>query len=109
MVVALWRRGNRCWAAMDVQTLRRRTTGILRYRLIPRHLLGDAALRLALRQRGHRRTGGTGRDRRLGLFVAAAEADIGKTLEQRQPGLLRGLFLGLAAGLADFGLGRHRK
>src|SRR3954447_21536078 len=76
MVVTLWRRGNRCRAAMDVQTLRRRTLGILRYRIVIRHLLGDIALRLALRQRRHRRSGGAGRDRRLGLFVATAEADI---------------------------------
>ena len=110
MVVALWRRGNRCRAAMDVQTLRRRAFCVLRYRLlIRRHLLGDGTLRLALGQRRHRRTGGAGRDRRFGLFVAAAEADIGEPLQQRQPGLLRMLFLGLAAGLPDFGLRRHRK
>ena len=57
----------------------------------------------------HRRPGGAGRDRRLGLFVAAAEADIGEPLQQRQLGLLRMLFLGLAAGLPDFGLRRHRE
>src|SRR5438445_7732999 len=113
MVVALWRRGNRCRAAMDVQTLRRRAFCVLRYRLvIRRHLLGDGTLRLAIRQRRqrrHRRTGGAGRDRRLGLFVAAAEADIGEPLQERELGLLRVLFLGLAAGLPDFGLRRHRE
>ena len=51
MVVALWRRGNRCGAAMDVQTLRRRTFCILRYRVLIRHLLGDRTLRLALGKR----------------------------------------------------------
>ena len=66
--------------------------------------------RLALGQRRHHRgTGGAGRDRRLGLLVAAAEADIGQPLQQRQPGLLRMLVLGVAAGLADLGLGRHRQ
>ena len=48
MVVALWRRGNRCRAAMDVQTLRRRALCVLRYRIVIRHLLGDGTLRLAL-------------------------------------------------------------
>ena len=90
MVVALWRRGNRCRAAMGVQTLRRRTPGILRHRLVIRHLLGDrCAAACVPAAAAHRRTGGAGRDRRLGLFVAAAEADIGQTLQQRQPGLLR--------------------
>ncbi len=86
MVIALWRRCNRRGAAMDVQTLRRGTSCILGYRLIT-HLLGNGSLRFALgerRQRRHRRTGGAGRDRRLGLFVAAAEADIGQALQQRQ-------------------------
>src|SRR5437867_3552746 len=112
MVVALWRLGNRCRAAMDVQTLRRRTLCVLRYRILIRHLLGDGTLRLAIgqrRQRRHRRPGGAGRDRGLGLFVATAEADIGEPLQQRQLGLLRMLFLWLAAGLPDFGLRRHRE
>src|SRR5437764_1185409 len=113
MVVALWRRRNRGRAAMGVQTLWRRALCVLRYRLmIRRHLLGDGTLRLAIgqrRQRRHGRTGGAGRDRRLGLFVAAAEADIGEPLQQRQLGLLRVLLLGLAAGLPDFGLRRHRE
>src|SRR5437764_14960254 len=109
MVVALWRLGNRCRAAMGIQTLRRRTPSILGYRLIACHLLSNRTLRLALGQWGHRRTGGAGRDRRLGLFVAASEADIGQPLQQRQPGLLRMLLLDLAAGLPDFGLGGHRK
>ena len=107
MVVALWRRRNRCGAAMDVQALRRRPTSILRYRFASRDLLRDAALRLAFgqrRHRGHRRTRRPGRDRRLILLVATAEADIGQALEQRQPGLLRGLFLDLAAGLTNFGI-----
>ena len=105
MVVALWRRGNRCRAAMDVQTLRRRTSCILRYRLI-RHLLGHRPLRLAFgqrRQRRHRRSRGARLDRRLGLFVAAAEADIGQPLQQRQPGLLRVLLLSFSARLPDNG------
>ena len=51
MVVALWRRGNRCRAAMDVQTLRRRALCVLRYRILIRHLLGDGTLRLAIGQR----------------------------------------------------------
>src|ERR1700738_3199080 len=108
MVVALWRSSNRCRAAMNVQTLGSRTPGILRYRF-GRHLLSDRTLGLAFgerRQRRHRRTRGTGRDRRLGLFVAAAEADIGEALQQREPGFLRVLFLSLAAGLPDLGLRR---
>ena len=49
MVVALWRRGNRCRAAMSVQTLRRRALCVLRYRVVIRcHLLGDGPLRLAI-------------------------------------------------------------
>src|SRR5256885_8627343 len=110
MVVALWRRGNRCRAAMDVQTLRCRAFCVLRYRLVIRgHLLGDGTLPLAVGQRRHRRPGGPGPDRRLALFVAAAQADIGEALQQRELGLLRVLFLGVAAGLPDFGLRRHRE
>src|SRR6266446_569552 len=85
MIVALWHWGNRRGPAMDVQTLWRRPPCILRYRLMRCDLLRDRALRLALRKRrhrGHRRAGGTGRDRWLGLFVAAAEADIGQALQQ---------------------------
>ena len=41
MVVALWRRGNRCLTAMDVQTLRRGAFGIFRYRFVSRDLLGN--------------------------------------------------------------------
>src|SRR5437879_2278442 len=105
MVVALWRRANRRRAAMDVQTLRRRAFCVLRYRVRIRcHLLSDSTLRSAIVQRRHRRPGGTGRDRRLALFVAATEADIGEPLQQRQLGLLLMLFLGVAAGLPDFGL-----
>ena len=104
MVVTLWRRCNRCGAAVLVQALRRGTAGILRYRLMCRHLLRDGALRLALRQRrhhGHRRTRGTACHRRLGLFVATAKADIGQALQQGHAALLRVLLLRLAAGLAD--------
>src|SRR5689334_23083164 len=114
MIVTLWRWRNRRGAPMGIQALRLWTTRIFRYRLIGRNLLGNAALRLAFRQRrhgrhrGHRRTGGAPRDRRLALFVAAAEADIGEPLQQRQPAL-RMLLLGLAASLANLGLGRHRQ
>src|SRR4051812_30569351 len=104
MIVALWRRCNRGRTAMGVQSLWRRPAGILRYRLAGRDLLRDAALRLALRQRRHRRhrrTGSPRRDRRLGFFVATAEADIGKALQQRHPGLLRMLVLDFAASLPD--------
>src|SRR5439155_17817221 len=97
----------------DVQTLRCRAFCVLRYWLVIRHhLLGDGTLRLAIgqrRQRRHRRPGGAGRDRRLALLVAAAQADIGEALQQRELGLLRVLFLGVAAGLPDFGLRRHRE
>ena len=48
MVVALWRRCNRRRASVGVQTLRRGTSCILRYRLTVCHLLRDSALRLAL-------------------------------------------------------------
>src|SRR5437588_4035200 len=103
MVVALWRGCNRCWACISVQTLRCGTSCILRYRLVA-HLLRDGALRFALGERCHRRARGTGRDRRLALFVATAKADVRQPLQERQPGLLRMLVLGVAAGLPDFGL-----
>src|SRR5689334_14505767 len=109
MIVALWRWCNSCRAAMDVQTLRGRTTSVLRYRLIRRDLLGDGALSLPLRQWRHGRTCGPRRDRRLGLLVAAAKPDIGKSLQQRQARLLRMILLGLAAGVADLCLSRLRK
>ena len=54
MVVALWRRGNRCRAPMGVETLRRRTPSILGYRLIACHLLSNRTLRLALGQWGQK-------------------------------------------------------
>ncbi len=106
MVVALWRRRHRCRASMRVQTLGRRTTRILRYRLVRCDLFGAPGL---LRHRRHGRAGAAGRDRRLAVFVAAAKADIGKPLQQRQPALLRMVVLDLAAGLPDFGLRRHRQ
>src|SRR3954451_5414530 len=105
MVVSLWRRRNRCGAAMGVETLRRRPAGILRHRFAGCDLLRDGPLRLALRQRRQCRAGGSGRDRRFALLVATAESDIGEALEQRQPGLLRRLVLDLTAGLANLGLG----
>ncbi len=74
----------------------RRTADLLR---------GTLRWRLAIGQRRHRRTGGAGGDRRLSLLVAAAEADIGEALQQRQALLLRRLFLSLAAGLAKLGSG----
>src|SRR6202166_5424808 len=104
MIVALWRGSNRCRAAVSVQSLWRRPAGILRYRLMGRDLLRDRALRLPFRQRRHRRhrrTRGAGRDRRLGLLVAAAEADIGEALQERHPGLLRMLLLRITASLPD--------
>src|SRR6478752_351616 len=100
MVISLWRRGNRRGTAVHVQALRRGTTGILGHRLGRSDLLRHGLLGAAIGQWRHRGTGGAGRDRRLGLLVTTAEADIGEALEQRQPGLLRGLLLDLAAGLA---------
>src|SRR5690348_10157420 len=101
MIVALWCGRNRRWTAVAVQALRRRPAGVFRDRLVVRDLFRHAALGgLALRQRRHRRTGRAGRDRRLALLVAAAEADIGKPLQERQAGLLRMFLFGrLAAGL----------
>src|SRR5690348_7460726 len=100
MVITLWRWGNRCRAAVAVQTLRRRTTGILRYRLVRRDLFGDTALgRLTLGNRWHGRTRGTGRDRRLAFVITPAETDIGQPLQQRQTALLRMLLLRIAATL----------
>ena len=79
MVVALWRWRNRCRTAMDIQTLRcRPLLGVFRYRIAGCDLLGHRAGGLAFRQRGHGGTGGTGRDRRLALLVAATKADSGK-------------------------------
>src|SRR5579883_212895 len=109
MVVSLWRRGNRCGAAMGVQTLRRGTARILRYRLTACDLLLHAALRAALGKRRHGRTGGTGCDRRLAFLLTTAEADIGEALQQRQLALLRMVLLGLTPSLANLGLGRHRQ
>src|ERR1700732_2431860 len=68
MVVALWRRRNSCGAAVDVQPLRRRPPGVLRYRFMGCDLLAGGALRFPLGQRRHRRTRGAGRGPRLGLF-----------------------------------------
>src|SRR6201999_842275 len=85
MVVALWRCSNRRRTAMGVQSLRRWTARILRYGLVGRDLFGHGALgRLAFGQRRHRRTRRPSGDRRLALLVAAAEADIGEALQQRQ-------------------------
>jgi ribosomal protein L35 len=83
MIVALWRRRNRCRAAMEIKALRRGTTGIFRNRVVRRHLLGNGALRPALGERRHLfhgRSGGSRRDRRLGLLVTPSEANIGQTL-----------------------------
>ncbi len=77
--------GNRCRAAMDVQTLRRRALCILGYRILIRHLLGDGTLRLAIgtaapsqaRRRGPRsaarslRRGGRGRHWRAAATATA--------------------------------------
>jgi hypothetical protein len=84
MIVALWRRRNRCRPTVRIETLRRRTARILRYRIMSCHLLGNGALRPAFRERrhlAHGRTGGTCRDRRLAVLVATAETDIGQPLE----------------------------
>ena len=44
------------------------------------------------------------------LFViTAAQTDIGQALQQRHPGLLRMLFVGIPAGLPDFVLRGHRQ
>src|SRR5437764_15396890 len=108
MVITLWRRRNRCWAAMSIQTLGRRTASILRYRLVRRDLLGAGAPGLLpFRQRRHGRAGGACRNRRFALLVTAAEADIGTPLPQRHPALRWIVFLLLTARLADFGLPRH--
>ena len=101
MVVALWCRCNRRLTTMDVQSLRRLPWGILGYRRPHRHLLGDRPLGLALRQRWHGRHRRARRaccDRRLAFFVATAKTDMGQTLQQRHPGLLRMLVLDFAAG-----------
>ena len=92
---------------MTVQTLRRRTPSIFRYRLVGSQLV--VALGLALRERRHRGAGGAGGDRRLALLIAAAEADVGKALQQGKAALVWMLFLRLTAGLANFGLSRHRQ
>src|SRR3954470_11590316 len=55
MVVTLWRRRNRSLPPVGVEALRCRPLGIFRYRLVRRHLLGDAALGFALGQRRKRR------------------------------------------------------
>ena len=111
MIVALWRGRNRCRTAMVIETMRRGTPRVLRHRLMRGHLLGDAALRLALLQRRHLFHGRAGRacgDRRLGLLVTPTEADIGETLQQRQPDLLRLILIDLAwAGIgksSNFGI-----
>src|SRR5689334_5826388 len=115
MVITLWRGGNRCRAAMAVQTLRRRTASILRYRLVGCDLVPDTALAgLAVGNRRHGRSCGAGCDWRLALFITPAEADIGQPLQERQAILLRMLFLRFAAGLLppclpDLGLSRHRQ
>src|SRR5712671_3412642 len=93
MIVALWHGRNRRRASVGIKSLRWGPPGIFRYRLIGGHLLGYAALRLAFRQRRHRRIGSAGRDRWLGGLVAAAETDIGEALQQRHPHLLRMLFV----------------
>src|SRR3569623_3407591 len=80
----------RSWTAVLVETLRRGTATVLRHRLA--HVRRIRALRLALGKRRHGRHGrtrGTGGDRRFAVLVAAAEADIGETLQQRGPGLVR--------------------
>ena len=59
MVVTLWRRRNRGLPAMHVEALGRRSFGIFRYGLMSGHLFGDAALGLAIGERGKRREGGT--------------------------------------------------
>ena len=94
---------------MAIQTLRRRPPRIFRYRLAGRQLVGDRTLGLALREGWHRGSGGAGGDRRLTVLIAAAEADVGKALQQREAALVWMLFLRLAAGLANFGLSRHRQ
>src|SRR5262249_9277598 len=104
MVVTLWRRCNRCRAAMHVQALRRRAAGIFGHRLVCRGLLRP--LGLAFGRRRHCWAGTARRDRWLVLLVAPAQAHIGETLEQRQARLLRGLPFRFAAGLPDFGFGR---
>src|SRR5205085_5444149 len=94
MVITLWRRRNRCWAAMSIQTLGRRTASILRYRLVRRDLLAAGAPGLLpFRQRRHRPAGGACRNGRFALLVTAAEADIGKPLQPRHPALLRMILL----------------
>src|SRR5436190_18168836 len=103
MVVALWRRRNRCLAAMDVEPLRRRPLlGVFRHRFGGGDLLGQATAGFAFRQRRHGRAGGAGRDLRLALLVAAAETDIGEPMQQRRPALLRMVLL--VMGPADLGL-----
>src|SRR4051794_16569275 len=112
MIVAVWLRGNRCWPAVSIEALRCRPTRVFRYRLTCGNLLAYRALRLPLWQRrhwSHCRPRGTRGDRRLGSFIAATESDIGEPLQQRHPGLLRMLLLGLAPGLPDFVLRRHRQ
>src|SRR6516165_11025299 len=94
---------------MAIQTLRRRPPSIFRYRLAGRQLVGDRTLGLALRQGWHRRSGGAGGDRRLAILIAAAEADVGEALQQGEAALVWVLLLRLTAGLANFGLSRHRQ
>src|SRR5262245_23269581 len=105
MVVTLWCWCNRCRAAMDVQTLWRGAASIFGHRLVCRDLVRP--LGLAFGRRRHCRAGTTRCDRRLVLLVTPAQAHISETLEQRQARLLRMLLLRFAAGLPDFGLGRH--
>src|SRR5262249_49291246 len=101
MVVALWRPRHRGRTAMDAEPVRRGPLlGVFGYRLAGRDLLAHGAGGLPFRQRRHGRTGSAGRDRRLVFLVAAAEADIGEPLQQRQL-LVRMLLLGLM-GLTDF-------
>ena len=112
MVVSLWRRGNRCRAAMGVQTLRRGTPRILGYRLVGCHLLGDGALRLALGQRRQRAIAGPEARAAIGGSVSSSRRPR-PTLARRCSSDSR-VFCGcsssaLAAGLPDFRLGRHRK
>src|SRR5689334_8424546 len=113
MVLGTALRRNRSRTAMRIKALRSRTARILRYRSARTTELGrNRTLRLALGERRHRRHGrtrGTGRNRRLAVFVTATEADIGEALQQRSALLRRMLVGGFTAGLPDLVLGRHRK
>ncbi len=98
MVVALWRRRNRCRTAMSVQTLRSRAASHIRIpALVRRDLLGDAAGRLALGQRRHREASPEPEARAaIGGSVSSSRRPrptLAEPLQQRQPGLLRMLLL----------------